>query len=425
MIRRIFYLLNFVLSTCVCCSVVNAREATKKFVLVLDAGHGGNDTGAPGAYAKEKNINLNVVLELGQLVEKNCNDVRVIYTRKSDVFIPLNERANIANRAKADLFISVHTNALEGGKIAYGAETYTLGMAKAASNLDVAKRENAVILVEDNYKERYAGFNPNSAESYIIFEFMQDQYMKQSVSLATMIQKQYVSEAGRKDKGVHQAGFLVLRNTSMPSVLTELGFISTPEEERFLSSEEGVRKMAYSIFKGFLNYKRTQDGIPPVIVKNESQPSNNKPETDENQTPEVVPVEIRNQERPTHLVEPVEEQKPEPKRREQPAKEKEQITADKQETKDKTEGQPIFKIQLLVSNKKLAHKSPQFKGVNPIQFYEEGGLIKYTYGECIEYPQILQLKKTIAKLFPGAFVVAFKDGEKMELTTAIREARKK
>lgn len=239
---------------------VDASTAAKKFTLVIDAGHGGNDPGAIGTYSKEKNINLNVALEFGRLVENNCPDVKVIYTRKTDKAVNLQERADIANRAKADLFISIHTNALRKGRIAYGAETYTLGMARSDENLDVAKRENSAILVEENYSERYAKFNPNSSESYIIFEFMQDEYMKQSVSLAKSIQKYYVKVAGRKNKGVHQAGFLVLRETSMPSVLTELGFISTPAEEAYLNSDKGIRQLARSIYEGFLDYKETQDG---------------------------------------------------------------------------------------------------------------------------------------------------------------------
>ena len=244
---------------------VSAPEAAKRFKLVIDAGHGGHDAGAVGAFSKEKNINLSIALAFGKLVEANCPDVTVIYTRKTDKFVPLQERADIANRAGADLFISVHTNALPGGKIAYGSETYTLGMARAAANLDVAKRENSVILYEEDYKTRYSGFDPNSAESYIIFEFIQDQYMRQSVSLARSIQRAYVRTAGRKDKGVHQAGFLVLRNTSMPSVLTEVGFISTPAEERFLNTKEGVAKMGRSIYEGFLEYRRAQGGTGALL----------------------------------------------------------------------------------------------------------------------------------------------------------------
>lgn len=239
-------------------TVAWSNAEKRNFTLVIDAGHGGHDAGAVGTYSKEKDINLRVALAFGKLVEENCHNVKVVYTRKTDVFIPLQRRADIANNNKADLFISVHTNALPAGRLAYGSETYTLGMARANANLAVAKRENAVITLENDYKTTYQGFDPNKAESYVIFEFMQDKYMKQSVDLASCIQKQYVS-TGRPNKGVHQAGFLVLRNTSMPSVLTELGFITTPAEETYLNSQQGVMELSRSIYNGFLAYLRMHE----------------------------------------------------------------------------------------------------------------------------------------------------------------------
>lgn len=230
--------------------------AAGTFTLVLDAGHGGKDPGALGKTGKEKNINLAVALAVGQLLEQNMKDVKVVYTRKTDVFVELNERAAIANRAKADLFLSIHTNALPGKAQGRGSETYTLGMHRAADNLAVAKRENAAIMLEKDYENRYEGFDPKSAESYIIFEFMQDTYMEQSVKLANHIQKQFRA-AGRPDKGVHQAGFLVLRNTSMPSCLIELGYITTASEEAYLISQKGVNELAQSIYQAIKNYKAT------------------------------------------------------------------------------------------------------------------------------------------------------------------------
>lgn len=227
----------------------------KPFVLVIDAGHGGKDPGAVGAISKEKDINLKVALALGKLVEDNLKDVKVVYTRKTDVFVELDARAGIANANKADLFISIHTNASAGNKTVKGTETYTLGMHRAASNLEVAKRENSAIMLEKNYEERYEGFNPKSSESYIIFELMQDEYMKQSVSLAGNIQKEFANTAKRNNRGVYQAGFLVLRATSMPSCLVELGYISTPDEERYLNSQEGVSNLSKSIFNAVKQYK--------------------------------------------------------------------------------------------------------------------------------------------------------------------------
>lgn len=226
------------------------------YTLVIDAGHGGKDPGAMGNRAKEKNINLAVALAFGKLVEQNCKDVKVVYTRKTDTFVELNERANIANRNKADLFISIHTNATAAKVGPQGTETYTLGMHRAADNLAVAKRENSVITLESNYKQNYEGFDPNSTESYIIFELMTDKNMESSVKLASLIQKQFRNTAGRRDKGVHQAGFLVLRATSMPSVLIELGYINNASEATYLTSTAGVNALAKSIYNAFVAYKK-------------------------------------------------------------------------------------------------------------------------------------------------------------------------
>ena len=228
------------------------------FTLVIDAGHGGKDPGAAGRKSKEKNINLAVALELGRLVAKNCPDVKVVYTRKTDVFVELDERARIANKAKADLFISIHVNSTAARVGPQGTETYTLGMHRAADNLEVAKRENSVITLESNYEERYEGFDPKSSESYIIFELMQDQNMEKSVRLARLIQQQMRSSAKRVDKGVFQAGFLVLRATSMPSALVELGYINNPTEELYLTSKDGQAALARSIYNAFVQYKKTK-----------------------------------------------------------------------------------------------------------------------------------------------------------------------
>ncbi len=230
--------------------------ASQAFTLVIDAGHGGKDAGALGKKCKEKNINLAVALAFGQLVEKNCPDVKVVYTRKSDTFVQLDQRANIANKAKADLFISIHTNSTAKRTGVQGTETYTLGMHKATENLEVAMRENSVITLESGYKQRYEGFDPKSSESYIIFELMQDQNMERSVKLAKLIQKQFRNNAGRKDRGVYQAGFLVLRETSMPSALVELGYINNSAEETYLNSKNGVSAMAKSIYNAFVAYRK-------------------------------------------------------------------------------------------------------------------------------------------------------------------------
>ena len=241
------------------CTLVSLES--KAYTLVIDAGHGGKDAGAIGFTSMEKNINLAIALEFGRLVEKNLPDVTVVYTRKNDKFVELDERARIANRNKADLFVSIHTNSTAAGlkgTSARGTETYTLGMHRAAANLAVAKRENSVITLEANYEERYEGFDPSSSESYIIFELMQDTYMQQSVKFAGLVQKQFSSHAGRLNKGVFQAGFLVLRNTTMPSALIEVGYINNRSEEQFLNSKDGICKMGAAIYNAFKDYYKSK-----------------------------------------------------------------------------------------------------------------------------------------------------------------------
>jgi len=223
--------------------------APSTFTVVIDPGHGGKDPGTLGTSVKEKDVVLSVGLKLGQLIKKQHPDVKVIYTRSTDVFIPLDQRAIIANKGKANLFISIHADHAET-PIVRGSSTFTLGQNRTRENFEIAKRENSVILLEDNYKQKYEGFDPNSAESYIMFEFMQDNYMNQSIQFASTLQEKFVV-SGRKDRGVRQDVFLVLRCTSMPSVLVELGFLSNHEEEQFLKSEEGRDRMALALLRIF------------------------------------------------------------------------------------------------------------------------------------------------------------------------------
>lgn len=546
-----------------------ASAATKRpFVLVIDAGHGGKDAGAVGQLTKEKDINLNVALALGRLVEKNCPDVKVIYTRKTDVFVTLQGRAEIANRNKANLFISVHTNSSPVGKAApMGAETYTLGMHRAADNLEVAKRENSVITQENNYKQTYHNFDPRKSESYIIFEFLQDRNMQQSVDLARAIQRNYTS-SGRKNKGVHQAGFLVLRATSMPSVLTELGFISNAEEEKFLHSQEGVATLARAIFEGFKAYRQkhyaqdvapaengndegeiqtlvaeneqnsdapspldkvrdavsvpqpvdvstlkaemvpvttrpfgqpaapvqkvsgeinkviSQPELPPVpaVVKNVASTTTaavakevaaaapivnnvastpvvtkdvvaNRPTTTVVAQPDsLVPVipavaavqpvtttspavaenkvvqpdnkssqlEIKTQTAP-------QDNKTSQTKAQTKAPTKTQDTKKTQDTtkkiEKKTNERPIFKLQLFTIDHALRSDDRHFKGLSPVEYYEEGGRYKYTYGATANYEDAKRLQKDIIDKFPEAFVVAFLNQQRIELAEAIKLAK--
>ena len=390
----------------------------KEFTLVIDAGHGGHDTGAPGKFSKEKDINLKTALAFGEYVEKNCPDVKVIYTRKKDVFVELKDRAGIANKAKADLFISIHTDALENNSVARGMTTYTLGMHRAKDNLDVAQRENSVILIEKNYKETYQGFDPNSAESYIIFEFMQDKNMQRSVDLATFIQNKTCQAADRPSRGVKQAGFLVLRETSMPSCLVELGFITTPAEEKLLNEDVTIDNIAKGIYNAFVEYKKKYDNNITVPYKAEEPTIN---------IVDVVPGQEKKEEvrgeKPDKTVKAEEkEEKKEGK------KKKEKEEEDKEKTlyvaSGDNAGVPVFKVQILATDKPFKKGDAHFKGRTDYNQYTENGMTKYTIGETTDYNEILRLKSELQATFGDCFVVAFKEGQKMNISEAIKEYKR-
>ena len=396
MLKKIVALLSLCLTLVV--ALPFSAFAEKQFTLVIDAGHGGKDAGAVGKKAKEKTINLNVALAFGKLVKEKCPEVKVIYTRSTDKFVSLKERAAIANRNNADLFVSIHTNAVARGKKVYGTETFTLGIARAEENLEVAKRENSVITYEEDYAETYAGFDPNSPESYIIFEFMQDRYMEQSVDLARCIQEQYTSHAGRQNKGVKQAGFLVLRETSMPSVLTELGFISTPAEENYLNSERGQRQLAQSLYNGFATYykKVTKHmGTKVAMV--------DKTEVDNTPAVALQPVTVPAEEvvAPTQQV----------------------TTSAVESTPEKavdTNAKPVYKVQIFTSPTKVKSSDARLKNVKKADFYKDGKTYKYTSGNSTDYNEINNLRRQLSKRFKGCFVVAFLNGERIDLNEARR-----
>lgn len=490
-----------------------ACAASKSFTLVIDAGHGGHDSGAKGAMSYEKNINLKVALAFGKYVERNCPDVKVVYTRKTDVFVPLYERAEIANRNKANLFVSVHTNALPKGRISRGFETYTLGDGRShgtKTNLDVAKRENSVIFMEKDYKQHYVGYDPNSPESNIMFEFVQDHNMQQSVAFAKLLQQNVCSLAGRVNKGVHQDNFAVLRLTSMPACLIELGFITTPDEEQALNNPTVVDKIARGIYNAFADYKNRQAGGLTVPFKAEADklPAEDLPK----QVAEEQPTEQRLEqpkeqtlEQPKELKEQKAQEQPEVQVRQQPkvqarqqakqparkqskapandlpvthdgiivfdegptrrmetpaeaaavvkefapdamlgnkveakAKPKAQV---KPETKveSKAEAQPqskpaakidnaamdsslpVFKVQIMVCHNKLKEGDRQLKGLKGCDYYQENGDWKCTYGASNNYNEIARMRKQILDLFPSCFIIAFKNGEKMNVNQAIKE----
>ena len=403
-----------------CMFVMTSLAANKRFTLVIDPGHGGHDAGALGAISKEKNINLAVALRFGKYVEQNLPEVRVIYTRKTDVFIPLNERANIANRANADLFISVHTNALPAGKVARGFETYTLGMHRAKDNLDVAMRENSVISMEKDYQQRYQGFDPRSSESYIIFEFIQGKNMERSVDLARMIQRGVCDGANRPDKGVHQAGFLVLRETSMPGCLIELGFITTPDEERLLNNDSRVDDIARGIYEAFAKYKNKYDRSVSVPYRAKDSEEVNIPKIVPDQEPAPKTRVVTRGKQPKREEATPEQPKREVKKQE-PKKDVKKQEPKKEVKKAEVADAPVFKLQIFVGSRNLRKGDAHFKGETDYDSFQEGNLVKYTLGASTNYNEIYRLRKEKLEKFPEAFIIAFKNGQKYDVNQAIRE----
>ena len=442
----------FIFITLLFC-VASADAQNKRFTLVIDAGHGGGDTGAIGvAKTREKDLTLKFALAFGKLVEKNCPDVKVIYTRKTDKFVELYRRAEIANNNKADLFISVHINALPKGHIARGFQTYTLGRSRRTGkktgvleNLEVAKRENAVIFQEQNYKQNYRGFDLNSPESNIMFEFIQDTNMENSAELAKYMQRYVCQATGRADMGAHQDNLAVLRLTSMPGCLIELGFISTADEERYMNTSTATEQYARGIYNAFAAYKKRHGGsitVPylpnPVeekapakpVVKEEPQkeePQAQVPPTQETQTTaaavetppmSVTPEPQETTESPvvpeTPAVTPVQESA-------KPQKEPETPVVAPVAAADA----PIFKVQILVSSQKLKAGDSRLKGQTGVDSYVENGMTKYTVGASENYNEIYHLRKSLLDKFPEAFIIAFKGGKRMDVQQAIKEFKNK
>lgn len=360
-----------------------AQKGEKIQTIVIDAGHGGKDSGALGRLTTEKSINLAVALKFGAYIEENLPDVKVVYTRKTDKFVELSQRAAIANRNKADVFISIHCNSTEGITSVNGAETFVMGESKNEANLNVAKKENAAILLEDN-TDAYDNFDPNSTEAYIIFSLSQSLYQSQSLSLADKVQKQFTKKVGRHDRGVQQAGFLVLWKTSMPSILVELGFINNMKEEQFLKSEKGQTQMALALYRAFEEYKREFESENHVSKKTEA---TEKPKTTDK---------------------PVATDKP--------------VTTDKP---DSVSGDTYFTVQFSTLNKKVPVTDKAFKGIKDVEIYESNGIYRYVSGRFQTRSQAVMRQNEVRHLgFKDAFIVAFKNGERVSLKEA-EEALKK
>ncbi len=356
-------------------SKANAQQDTDKFVVVLDAGHGGKDPGKHSKYGyKEKDIALKIALAVGKALEKNPN-IKVIYTRKTDVFIELIDRPRIANKANADLFVSIHCNAHHSQ--AYGTETYVLGVTNTKRNLEVAKAENEVIYLEDNHEESYQGFNPDSPESTIGVSIIQEEYTEQSILLASLIEKKFSTKLNRKSRGVKQASLWVIHQTAMPSVLIETGFVTNKNEGAFLNSKKGQLQIANAIKSAIIDYKKELDlnigthiiidGIDePIVVDSDSE----KPE---------------------------------------------------ETSEDKVFENIIFKVQIAASSKRLATKSYNFNGLSNITRIKIDRLFKYYYGSTSDYNEALSLvDQAKAKGYSDSYIVAYKDGDAINLSDVIK-----
>lgn len=389
--------MNKVLSLLFLLFIANVTYAIdSRFVVVIDAGHGGKDTGATRGGYKEKDINLGVVLALGQLIERNHKDVKVVYTRKTDVFVDLDRRADIANKAKANLFISVHTNSTAAKSTSVsGADTYILGLARSEENLQVAKRENSVILLEDNYKTKYEGFDPNSPESYIIFEFMTNTFMEQSLQFASFVQSDFRNVAKRVDRGVRQAGFLVLRKTSAPSVLIELGFINNQSEAQFLSTKSGQQSMARAIYSGFRKYKRDFDKKQGKLVVESTEVEDISFDDVGEETIAVKNDQNEDRISQVSVSEKVRNNTP---------------SSNKKIEKDQIE----YRVQFLVSPRKLSGNSPALKGLSPVSFYKDGSVYRYTYGSTTNFNEITKIQNQVRLKFKDAFVIRMKNGKRIK-----------
>lgn len=402
------------------------NAASRQFTVVIDAGHGGNDCGAKGLISYEKNLTLRYALAVGNAIEKNFDDVRVVYTRRTDVFIPLHERADIANRNKADLFMSVHINALAGGKISRGFQSYTLGTGERTGrkglqeNLEVAKRENSVIFLEKDYKTRYKGLE-NSAEGDIMFELIADKNRERSVDLSRILQTEVCRATGRENGGAHQNNLAVLRLTSMPAVLLELGFITTPDEETYLNTDMALDAYTNGIVNAFRIYKQHYGSMGTEIPFNDN--------TDDGSSAYMSANIAASDDggKTTRTVRRTTERKLDNSQRkpDNTQGQKQQTTredAKKTERVRQTDkNAPVFKIQIFAGKQKLNDGSPLFKGLKGCESFTDGGMLRYTYGASTNYNEIKRLRGTILDKFPDSFIIAMKNGKAVDVNEAIRE----
>jgi len=379
-----FLIFRLALIFIIICAASNPYPAGRKVrVVVLNAGHGGNDPGCHGNKHLEKEVALSITLKVGKYIEENLKDVKVVYTRKTDMFVPLTEIASHANKNNADLFICIHCNASVNKQV-FGSETYVMGLHKTKGNLDVAKRENAAILYEEDYKKKYEGFDPNSDEANIIFNMYQNAFLEQSLSYASKVQNEFKKNKNLTDKGVKQAGFLVLWKTSMPSVLIETGFLTHAEEEKYLGSPKGQDQIAFAIYKAFKNYKAEVEGY-------DAGPENEvRPKITEEQV-EAFDEHMKEVPKPDSL-------KPTPVLIEQNL---------------------VFKIQITNSTKKIPLNSSKFQGLKNVEEFEENKTYKYFTGNFKTMDEAFSEQRRLRKEnYQDAFTVAFLNGKKISIKEA-------
>lgn len=444
----LFIVLVCINSTAFC----QKKNAGQVKTIVIDAGHGGDKPGAIGKKSKEKTLTLQMALKLGKLIEENCPDVKIIYTRTTDVDVALAERARLANKAKADLFLSIHCNSWTNSTPT-GVETYVMGLSQSKANMEVAKKENADILLEKDYKDNsdYQGFDPNSPESYVMFAMYQNVYLDKSLDFAGMIQDQYKANIKTINRGVKQAEIFVLYKTAMPAVLTEVGFISNPEEEQYMMSDEGQATIVVSIFKAFLNYKSSVEGTkvptdlkidlkgykakvdkyaapaketntavtekPDVTEKNEEKADAKEENVVAEMPSTMIPSTSKtNVEPPLPIAEPVAEK---PAKTEATPSQKEPTEQTSPTSAAVNASGVEYRVQFLSSDKALKEGSREFKGLKDYSFYLQKGVYRYTTGNFKNVKDAVKLQKEVREAgFKDAFIVAFNNGERISLQEA-------
>lgn len=371
-----------------------AQTTGKTFKVVIDAGHGGQDPGCIGLTLKEKDVNLDMALRVGKLISENCPDVQVIYTRTTDVFIELYRRAQIANNSHADLFISFHCNASEN-HAGNGVETFVMGLAKSEANQAVARKENAAILKEKNYQNNYDGFNPDSPESYVIFSLYSSAYLNKSITIADKVQKNMVAISHLTDRGVKQAGYWVLYKVAMPSILIEMGFLTNPTDDAFLSKKSNLDRYAAGIYNAFADYASATTGTQYKHLPTGAKAS----------APQKVADEVK----------PAEESTPKISETSPSAEIQKPAAAQDQKPAD----QGIrFKVQFLASPDKIAASDSRLQGVPNVSYYQENGLWKYTAGNESTYEAASEILTQVKKKYGDAFMVAFNGDKKISVSEA-------